>query len=386
MGTRFFLILVFILFGNCVTNGQSNADLEARMVHLEKVIEQQQMTIHSLKERLSEQSRQVEELKQSGKRNAERCEKMLEELREGVNELEKKLKSEPKQEIDELRGEINKKLDHAAQERNGIVKHFERMIDSVKEKLARDYEVVEFHGIEFIKVPAGSFRMGTTDADRAALQELGKWSDLYVCETPARVVTISKPFFISRCEITQAQWSRWMDNNPAAFRGDDRPVESVDWSDVNAFMNKLKEQSGAVYRLPSEAEWEYCALAGGDGWFGMGQENEEITVENIEQYAWVITNSENQTQPVGQKKPNAIGLYDMQGNVWEWCLDWYDCETYSTLDGKDPVNHRRVTERVMRGSCWGLEPEYARVRFRSGNLPDFKSQYVGFRLVREVGE
>ena len=247
---------------------------------------------------------------------------------------------------------------------------------------AADFPESTHDGIAFISIPAGKFIMGTTDANRAALEKAKAWNHLYECERPAHEVTISRPFLISKCEITQKQWREVMDKNPSAFKGPNLPVDSVSWEEVQMFIKKLNDRGKGRYRLPTEAEWEYCCRAGGAGLFGAAADSEGITVEKIEEFSWCRNNAGNRTHPVGEKKPNAWGLYDMHGNVWEWCLDWYGTDFYKKAPGKDPRNNEPGTERVFRGGSWFLEPQNLRAGFRGGNLPNFKSQYVGFRLVR----
>lgn len=247
-----------------------------------------------------------------------------------------------------------------------------------------DFEAVTFDGIEFVQIPAGSFVMGTTDADRAWLLEQKAWTRFDECERPAHRVTISQPFLISRCEITQKQWKDVMGKNPSAFKGDDLPVETVSWEDVQQFIRKLNERSSAKYRLPTEAEWEYCSRAESTNQFGLGRQYEVLSNRGIGCYAWYRPVAENRTHPVGTKKPNAWGLHDTHGSVWEWCQDWYSPDYYSRSPEIDPVNNEPAAERVFRGGSWFLDWPNLRTSYRSGNLPDFRSPYVGVRLVREV--
>ncbi len=174
--------------------------------------------------------------------------------------------------------------------------------------------------------------------------------------------------------------------NPSSFKDPARPVETVSFDDVQNYINKLKEQSVGKgrYRLPSEAEWEYAARAGSAGLFGMGANQTPITPDNLRDYAWFTANAENKTQFVGKKAANAWGLHDMHGNVWEWCQDGYFPDFYASSPDADPVYTGPATERVLRGGCWFLDVRAQRVALRGGSLPDAKSQYVGFRLVREL--
>jgi formylglycine-generating enzyme required for sulfatase activity len=145
----------------------------------------------------------------------------------------------------------------------------------------------------------------------------------------------------------------------------------------------LGEKGGGKYRLPTEAEWEYCARAGGTNSFGLGPDRDLVATNNLAEYAWYRGDAESKTHEVGKKKPNAWGLCDMHGNVWEWCQDWYAADYYAKAPATDPQNAEPSTERVMRGGSWFLDWPHLRAANRSGNGPAFKSQYVGFRLVRD---
>jgi formylglycine-generating enzyme required for sulfatase activity len=249
---------------------------------------------------------------------------------------------------------------------------------------AANFEVVTNDDIAFIQIPAGTFSMGTSEAQRASLVEQKAWTRFENCELPAHTVTISKPFLIGQFEITQKQWEAVMGKNPSAFKDENRPVDSVSWEEVQKFIEKLNEKNGARYRLPTEAEWEYCCRAGSTNLFGLCSTNVTIAPESLGDFAWFRKNSDNRTHPVGEKKPNAWGLYDMHGNVWEWCQDWYASDYYAKAPEKDPLNTVPTTEHVFRGGSWFLDWQNLRAAFRSGNLPGFKSQYVGFRLVRDL--
>jgi formylglycine-generating enzyme required for sulfatase activity len=246
----------------------------------------------------------------------------------------------------------------------------------------------------FVKIPAGSYRRGTTDAHREELKKLGLWTAQMADEMPARTVQVSRPFLLSEKEVTQAEWRRVMltvENgrlsNPSAFKDDSKPVDSVAFPDAQLFCKTLKEKSGgkAVYRLPTEAEWEYAARAGSDGLFPIGADKQPITRERLPEFCWMNGTAKNATGAAGGRKANAWGLYDMLGNVWEWCQDSYAPDAYAILPERDPLSKNpNGTERVLRGGCWFLDARSQRPALRGGNLPTFKSQYVGLRLVREL--
>jgi formylglycine-generating enzyme required for sulfatase activity len=223
--------------------------------------------------------------------------------------------------------------------------------------------------MEFVMIPAGSFMMGSADDDKDA------WS----VEKPAHKVTISKPFYLGKYEVTQAQWEAVMGNTPSRFKGRTNPVEQISWNDAQAFIYRLNKQEGhSRYRLPTEAEWEYAARAGSTSAYCFGDD-----AGQLKQYAWYDENSRS-TYPVGQKAPNAWDLYDMHGNVREWVQDWYGEGYYSRSPRTDPQGpssgSSRVPGRVLRGGSWCVVARGCRSACRSGITPDLRDDSVGFRL------
>lgn len=219
-------------------------------------------------------------------------------------------------------------------------------------------------GIEFVLIPAGTFEMGSLDGD----------SD----ERPLHTVTLSKPFYLGKYEVTQAQWQAVMGDNPSLFQGDpNRPVEQVWFNDVQDFISKLNaKEGGARYRLPTEAEWEYAARAGTTTAYSFGDDASQLG-----QYAWYKDNSNGQTHAVGQKKPNPWGLFDMHGNVWEWVQDWY--KRYSPEAVTDPQGAEAGTHRGRRGGAWNNFAKYCRSANRY-SVAGFRDDFLGFRLVRTI--
>jgi formylglycine-generating enzyme required for sulfatase activity len=207
-------------------------------------------------------------------------------------------------------------------------------------------------------------------------------------QAPVHKVTISKPFFLGTTEVTQGQYEAIMAENPSQnLASSDDPVDSVSWLKAIEFCEKLSEREGVTYRLPTEAEWEYACRAGSEGKIGLGEGGVEVPEDKIEEYAWLRLNSEG-TQPVGQKKPNAWGLYDMHGNVFEWCQDnWLP---YSDKNATDPVAVAKKVQKgsgetfVLRGgSCdWGLDDSTAAARCRCNK--NLRSRTVGFRVARSI--
>jgi formylglycine-generating enzyme required for sulfatase activity len=191
-------------------------------------------------------------------------------------------------------------------------------------------------------------------------------------EKPNHGVTISD-FRISKYEITQRQWEIIMKTKPGDFKScPECPIEQVSWEDAQAFIKKLNKLTGNLYRLPTEAEWEYAAR-GGKSFLYAGS-------NNLKDLAWFGDNSINQTHFVGQKTPNAFGLYDMNGNVWEWCNDWYG--PYSKYDQVDPLGPNNGLYRVIRGGSWNSKAKNCRVSARYNNAQINRYYNLGFRLAQ----
>jgi formylglycine-generating enzyme required for sulfatase activity len=217
-------------------------------------------------------------------------------------------------------------------------------------------------GMEFVLIPAGTFMMGsaTGNAD----------------ERPVHRVTLSKPFYMGKYEVTQEQWQAVMGDNPSMFQVDLRqPVEQVWWDDVFTFIGKLNAmEGGEKYRLPTEAEWEYAARAGSTTAYSFGDDPQRLG-----EYAWYKDNSGDRTHPVGQLKPNAWGLYDTLGNVWEWVQDWYG--PYPDGPVTDPHGPSSGTHRLRRGCGFNNFAEFCRTANRY-SVPGYRDYFLGFRLVR----
>ncbi|MDR0971006.1 MAG: formylglycine-generating enzyme family protein [Bacteroidales bacterium] len=218
---------------------------------------------------------------------------------------------------------------------------------------------------EMVQVEGGSFMMGCTN-------EQGK--DCLDRELPTHSVTLSS-FKISKYEITQEQYQRIMGINPSYnASGDNYPVENVSWNDAQEFCKRLSDSTGKQYRLPTEAEWEYAARGGNKskGYKYSGS-------NNIDEVAWYYSNNGNKTYLVGQKLPNELGIYDMSGNVWEWCSDNYG--HYTTEAQTNPIGSYTGSNRVNRGGSWDYDATYCRVANRSYDVPNAIGDMVGFRVV-----
>jgi len=215
---------------------------------------------------------------------------------------------------------------------------------------------------EMIFVEGGRFMMGCS----------GQGSNCASWEKPAHQVTISS-FYIGKYEATQAQWKAIMGNNPSNFRDDNLPVENVSWNEVQKFISKLNALTGKQYRLPTEAEWEFACRGGTHS--AQYKYSGSNTVNDV---AWHVYNSEDKTHAVGTKLPNELGIYDMSGNVYEWCNDWFG--DYSSDAQNNPKGTASGTFRVGRGGSWSDFPERSRVSYRIIGMPDDHDNAIGFRL------
>lgn len=225
----------------------------------------------------------------------------------------------------------------------------------------------------FARIPAGEFSMGSTHGNAD--------------EQPVNRVRIPRGFEMGKFEVTQAQWESVMRNphgasnakersaevNPSHFKGPNRPVESVSWDLVQYFIQTLNNRDPKhTYRLPTEAEWEYAAKAGSTA----------EAPNDLAAVAWFEANSDGETHPVGQKAPNAWGLYDMLGNVFEWVQDWYVSRSYEDPAPPESAAASSGSYRVYRGCAWSSEKKYCRPAYRAFNFPSQGQFSVGFRLVR----
>ena len=216
---------------------------------------------------------------------------------------------------------------------------------------------------EMVRVEGGTFRMGATSE-----QEDDARSD----EKPVHSVTLSS-YYIGKTEVTQALWQAVMGSNLSNFKGADLPVECVNWNDCQEFIQKLNRLTGRNFRLPTEAEWEF-ACRGGNNSRGYKYSGSNV-IDNV---AWYWDNSGGKTHPVGTKAPNELGIYDMSGNVWEWCSDWY--ADYTSYSQTDPTGPRSGSGRVDRGGSWCDGAWCCRSSFRDGDDPTNRSCRLGLRL------
>jgi len=219
--------------------------------------------------------------------------------------------------------------------------------------------------LEMVLIPAGEFMMGSPDSDRSASSD----------EKPQHRVRITKPFYIGKYPVTQEQWTAVMGVNPSHFQGPKNPVEWVSWEDCLRFLRRLNEKAGGgKWQFPTEAQWEYACRAGSTTIFCYG--NEEA---GLDEYGWYDKISGGKSHPVGEKKPNAWGLYDMNGSIWQWVLDWYDRDYYAHSPTDDPTGPATGTDRVSHGGSWASPARSARSANHGRIEADHHGSHLGFR-------
>ena len=218
--------------------------------------------------------------------------------------------------------------------------------------------------IDMVRVKAGTFTMGATAQMKNPDED----------EKPTHRVTLTNDYYIGKYEVTQALWQAVMGSNPSNFKGDNLPVEMVSWADCQDFLSKLNRITGKTFRLPTEAEWEYAARGGNKsrGYQYSGS-------NNLSDVAWYGDNSGSKTHVVGIKQPNELGIYDMSGNVWEWCQDW-DGE-YSSSSQVNPTGANYGFRRVFRGGSWDFDAWACRSSFRNSDSSGTCGNSLGLRLV-----
>jgi formylglycine-generating enzyme required for sulfatase activity len=232
--------------------------------------------------------------------------------------------------------------------------------DKVKFKVTAAIKSTMPDNMVFVK--GGVFQMGGDDGG----------SD----EKPIHSVIVND-FYIGKYEVTQKEWRAIMGTNPSHFKDcDNCPVEQVSWNDVQEYIKKLNAKTGKNYRLPTEAEWEYAARGGNQskGYTYSGSN----TIDNV---AWYSSTSDSKAHPVGQKSPNELGIYDMSGNVWEWCSDWYGSDYYKNSSSNNPKGANSGPYRVLRGGAWDHRPANCRIAFRFNGTPAYRNGSIGFRVV-----
>ena len=247
------------------------------------------------------------------------------------------------------------------------------LLDDTKLDVLQDsfgkFIILDIEGIKqtFRLVPAGEFMMGSNSEDKD--------------EAPSHKVKLSS-FFIADSEVTQELWEKIMLNNPSKFKGKTHPVEHVSWNNCNDFINELNILYPFLeFSLPTEAQWEYIARAGS---------KENVFPGKLDNYSWYSKNSEGKTHPVKQKRANPWGVYDVLGNVWEWCSDWYNADYYNLSILENPQGAFKGISRVFRGGSWGSDAKYFRFstrgNFSVNNNIEVRGGGIGLRLVLKIVE
>jgi formylglycine-generating enzyme required for sulfatase activity len=298
----------------------------------------------------------------AAEKEREKQEQLAQEQKLKREQEERRLAQEQKlkQEQEERRLAQEQKLKQEQEERRLAQEQEQKRIaqeNAEKERLERKID------IQMVLVRGGTFTMGCTEEQS---------SDCFDWEKPTHRVTLSS-FQIGTYEVTQAQWVAVMGSNPSFHKGGNLPVEQVSWDDVQEFIRKLNAKTGKQYRLPTEAEWEYAARGGASsrGYKYSGS-------NNVSKVAWYGDNSGINTHPVGTKVANELGIFDMSGNVWEWCSDWYG--NYQSSAQHNPMGASSGSGRVDRGGGWNNYADACTVSIRSGDNPGNRYDIVGFRL------
>ena len=274
-------------------------------------------------------------------------------------EQEEAQRRQQEREVAERRQREQEEAQRRQQEREAA----ERRQREREEAQRRNPEIYKLAN-NMVYVQGGTFMMGADASNK----------DAYKDEKPAHQVTLSS-YYICKYEVTQALWQEVMGSNPSNFKGDNLPVENVSWNDCQEFISKLNALTGQHYRLPTEAEWEFAARGGNSsrGYKYSGS-------NTLSDVAWYDDNSGNKTHLVGTKSPNELGLYDMIGNVREWCSDWYG--DYNSSAQTNPAGPSRGTYRVYRGGGWFDNARLCRASCRSNYAPGYRYGDLGLRLVR----
>ena len=321
-----------------------------------------------------EEEEERKELEIKEKEAKEQLQKQKEEEERAKKEKEEQehlyREEEERKELEIKEKEAKEQLQKQKEEKEIAKKEQEEQERLQGEERTKKKTVTNSIGMKFVLIPAGKFSMGSQPGEK------GRYNN----EGPVHEVTIRKPFYLGIYPATQQEWQAVMGENPSDFNDDKLPVEQVSWDDVQDFITKLNEKEGSdKYRLPSEAEWEYAARAGATTRFSFGDDESELN-----EYGWYSDNSEKKTHPVGQKKSNPWGLYDIHGNVWEWVQDkWHSSYKGAPTDGS-AWEDGSGTYRVSRGGGWYNVARICRSAARHDDAPSFRYSYIGFRLLQEV--
>ncbi|MFC1683314.1 formylglycine-generating enzyme family protein [Candidatus Zixiibacteriota bacterium] len=277
---------------------------------------------------------------------------------------------------------------------NGNSDKANEKLDSSIIQLSRGDMLTNSFGMKLVYIPAGEFMMGSRETPKEVVQTEGGKVEWYLREHPIHHVEITNGFYMGITEITQEQYQAVLNENPSKYRGNHLPVENVTWKDAVRFCEVLSKIEKKTFRLPTEAEWEYACRAGADTRFAFGDDYDAVhkhmnycDSSNTCGYWWQDREHDDgfdRTSPVKNFEPNAFGLYDMHGNVWEYCSDWYDHDYYASSPEVDPKGPPSGQYRVLRGGSWHDGPAYCRAAFRNRNEPDYTCDDNGFRIALET--
>ena len=243
-------------------------------------------------------------------------------------------------------------------------------------------------GMKLVYIPPGEFMMGSRGIPEEVARKGTKAKpEHFADEHPQHRVKITNGFFMGSTEVTQSQYAAIMGTNPSHFKGEDNPVEQVSWNDAVEFCRKLSAKEGKKYRLPTEAEWEYACRAGTSSPFHTGEtiSTSQANYDGERAYGNGTKGLNGEkTMPVDSFSPNAFGLYDMHGSVWEWCQDWYGKDYYTASPASNPQGPSSGVYRVLRGGSCGFSPGDCRSATRYRNTPDYRSFSIGFRILLDL--
>lgn len=362
----------------CQTNW--TAANKAKMLETEQALLKDRLTqatnqSASLKRDLEESLKKAAQQYEDLTRSLQARENELFQLKSGGSKSEKEIKSlnDRIASLEKQLKEAKYRFDLELQKQEGLndqLAQTQQQLKAVTQKLQEAQAKPKFPPIiqqiidNMVYVEGGTFMMGASEQDKEAHSN----------EKPAHKVQLDS-FSIGRTPVTQEQWEAVMGNNPSCFKGAKLPVESVSWDDCQKFIKKLNQMTGKTFRLPTEAEWEF-AVRGGNRSKGYKYAGSN----NINDVAWYYENVNSKTREVATKQPNKLGLYDMSGNVWEWCQDW--CDGYSSSAQSNPKGPTSGSYRISRGGSWHDSVGNCRVTSRGINMPTDANYYLGFRLAQ----
>ena len=277
------------------------------------------------------------------------------------------------------RQQVTSKEQAAAEQPASLEQKISPEQQAAAEKLGLPATITNSIGMKLVLIPAGEFMMGSSESPEELTRMYAKWKakpKWFSGDQSQHRVRITKSFYMGMYEVTQKEYKAVVGGNPSTFTGSVRPVEGVSWEDAVEYCRKLSARENVTYRLPTEAEWEYACRADSTTQYSF-----DDSAAGLGRHAWLGDNSSSTTHPVGQKRPNAWGLYDMHGNVWELCADWYDEGHFKSGLVDDPTGPATGSFRVFRGGGWRDSAADCRTAVRLRILPVGFDSCLGFRIV-----